>query len=326
MSIESEPKNIPESVSISAHNASVDISSALDLENAYNDLRTSNAPIIYRYQKTPQGSGYVLYHEDSGDNEVAISSDHKEVIVRYPASQLRNGEVLFSAAYPLIESQLQEQGYLTCHAACVEIEGHGVLLLGPNGSGKTSAVLELCQEYGAKLMGNNSCVIGLDNSLKTVEGTKPLTLRYSSILQDHPELSYLFSPDEKDPWTKKVSVAPQEIGIKTREEPINVESAYLLHVDNGLPKLYRAKTSELDDKLYLYDNFSRIIRLTGMIPLVGDKHDFSTYFPSLDKPQYYKGRIALTGYLQDDLSMERLTGPLDRVVDYIVQRAKEVAK
>ena len=326
MSAEFEHRGIPNKGSIQAHRASVDIVSPLDLQRTYQDLKDANAPIIYRYQQLPQQNGYVLYHEESDVNELTISSDQKEIIVRYPDSQLRNGEVLFSAAYPLIESQLQEQGHLTCHAACVVVEGQGVLLLGPNGSGKTSAVLELCRKYGAKLMGNNSCIIGLDNALRTVEGTKSLILRYSSIVQDHPELTHLFNADEKDPWRKKISVAPEEIGIQTQEEPVSVESAYLLHVDNTLLELYRDKANALDDKLYLYDNFSRIIRLTGMTPLIGDKYDFSSYFPSLDKQQYYEGRIALIGYLQDKLLMDRLTGPLDRVVGFIADEAKEKAK
>lgn len=326
MSTEFEYRGIPNEGSIQAHKASVDIVSSLDLQRTYNDLKAANAPIIYSYQQLPQRNGYILYHEESNINELIISSDKKEITVSYPDSQLRNGEVIFSAAYPLIESQLQEQGYLTCHAACVVIEGQGILLLGPSGSGKTSTVLELCQKYGAKLMGNNSCIIGLDNSLKIVEGTKSLTLRYSSVVQDHPELTHLFGTDEKDPWRKKISLSPEEIGIQTQEETVNIESAYLLHVDNTLSQLYKDKASALDDKLYLYDNFSRIIRLTGMTPLVGDKYDFSSYFPSLDKQQYYEGRVALIGHLQDKLSMDRLTGPLDRVVGFIVEQAKEKAK
>lgn len=327
MSTEFEHRGTPNEGSIQAHRASVDIISSLDLQRTYHDLRAVNAPIIYSYQKFPQRNGYVLYHEESDVSQLTISSNQKEITVSYPDSQLRNGEVLFSAAYPLIESQLQEQGYITCHAACVVIEGQGVLLLGPNGSGKTSTVLELCRNYGAKLMGNNSCIIGLDNSLKTIEGTKSLTLRYSSVDQNHPELTHLFSIDEeKDPWRKKISVAAEEIGIQTQEEPVNVESAYLLHVDNTLLQLYKDKASSLDDKLYLYDNFSRIIRLTGTIPLVGDKYNFSSYFPSLDRQRYYEGRVALIGHLQDKLSMDRLTGPLDRVVDFIIEQAKEKAK
>lgn len=326
MLVELERRSDQVSGSIMAHRASVDIFSPIDLLKTYTDLKSANSPILYSYQDIPQRNGYVLYHEDSDQNELALSSNKKEITVRYPNSQLRRGEVIFSAAYPLIESQLQEQGYLTCHAACLVIEDHGVLLLGPSGSGKTSVVLELCQKYGAKLIGNNSCIVGLEDSLKTVEGTKSLTLRYSSMLQDHPELAYLFSEDKKDPWRKKISVAPEKIGIQTHDEPINVESAYLLHIDNTLSELYRDRASSLDDKLYLYDNFSRIIRLTGMIPLVGDKYEFSSYFPSLDKKQYYQARIALIDYLENNLFMNRITGSLNRVVDFIANQAKEVAK
>lgn len=326
MSVEFDSKNLVHQGSIQAHRASVDIISGLDLQKTYEGLKTANVPIIYRYKEAFQGNGYIVHHEDSVANDLALSSNQREITVRYPNSQLRNGEGLFSLAYPLIESQLQEQGYLTCHAACVVIEGHGVLLVGPNGSGKTSVVLELCQKYDAKLMGNNSCIIGLDNSLRTVEGTKSLTLRYSSVVQNHPEFIDLFTADEKDPWRKKISVAPEEIGIKTQEEPVVIESAYLLHVDNTLSELYKDKSSALDDKLYLYDNFSRIIRLTGMTPLIGDGYDFSSYFPSLDRQQYYEGRVALIGYLQDSLSLARLTGSLERVAGFIVEKEKEKAQ
>lgn len=326
MSIESSIQRTPETASINAYNASVDIVSGIDLGSAYKRLIEVKAPIIYRYNNTSQENGFTLYHEDSDKNEIYVSSDRMEIEVRYPNSQLRSGEVLFTVAYPLIETQLQEQGYLTCHAACVEVEGNGVLLLGPNGSGKTSAVLELCKNYDSKLVGNNSCIIGLDNSVRTVEGTKPLTLRYSSIIQDHPELSSKFPLDAGDPWTKKISVSPEEIGIETRNTPINIDSAYLLHVDNTLTTLYRQRANSLDDRLYLYDNFSRIIRATGMTPLLGDSFDNFSYFPSLDKKEYFQKRASLIGYVQNNLFMERLTGPLKMITDYISQHAKEVSK
>ncbi|MCL4418011.1 MAG: hypothetical protein M1308_00160 [Actinobacteria bacterium] len=309
---------------IKAYTASVDIVSGLDLNKTYQELRKSKLPIIYTYDSNPQNNGYILQHEDSEQSSLSISLDHKEVVIRSPRIKLRQGEVLFSAAYPLVESQLQNEGYLTCHAACVVLEDKGILLLGPNGSGKTSVVLELCKKYEAKLSGNNQCIIGMDNSLRVADGTKPITLRYSSVNQDHPEYVGLFEKDDKDPWRKKISVNPEEIGISTHRGPVNISSAYLLHVDNTLTDLYKDKANALDDKLYLYDNFSRIIRLTGMTPLLGDTYDFSSYFPSLDTPELYKNRIAVIGHLQDKLDMERLTGPLDRVVGYITEKTKGV--
>jgi hypothetical protein len=322
MSLEHEQRH--NSGAIKAHTASVDIVSNLDLSKTYQDLRSAKLPMIFSYVGTPLNSGYILQHEDSEQSSISVSNDHKEVVVRAPKSDLRQGEVLLSAAYPLVESQLQEEGYLTCHAACVVLEGKGILLLGSNGSGKTSVVLELCQKYGAELTGNNQCIIGMDNMLRVADGTKPITLRYSSVNQDHPEYVVLFKKDDKDPWRKKISVNPEEIGINVHEGPVDISSAYLLHVDNTLTDLYKDKARALDDKLYLYDNFSRIIRLTGMTPLLGDEYDFSSYFPSLDTPQLYNNRLAVIGHLQDKLAMERLTGPLDRIVGYITEKTTEV--
>lgn len=312
--------------STKVHTASVDIFSDFDLGEVYQRLKAANNPIIYDYDAESTHNGYRVVYEDSPSSKRNISLDKSEIEVSYPRSEMRRGELLFSLAYPLLESQLQAGGHLTCHAACVQVEDQGILLLGPNGSGKTSVVLDLCKNYGGRLVGNNTCIIGLNNqTLETVKGTKPITLRQASVLQNMPDLNYLFPEKSGDPWTEKVSVKPEDIGIDTVAEPVVVNSAYLLHVDNTLLDLYQSRANKLDDKLYLYDNFSRIIRLTGLTPLVGSDYQFASYLPSLDTEDYYNQRVSIINFLQEVVSLSRLSGSLERVTNFIFNRAKEIA-
>jgi HPr kinase/phosphorylase len=50
---------------------------------------------------------------------------------------------------------------LTLHASCVSVEGRGVLITGPSGSGKSSLALAL-MAYGARLVADDRTTLALD--------------------------------------------------------------------------------------------------------------------------------------------------------------------
>ena len=65
-------------------------------------------------------------------------------------------------------------GALTLHATCVAVEGRGVLITGPSGSGKSSLALAL-MAHGARLVADDRVTLSLREG--TLWATCPETIR-----------------------------------------------------------------------------------------------------------------------------------------------------
>lgn len=62
----------------------------------------------------------------------------------------------------------------TIHATCVAIDGQGVLIMGPSGSGKSDLALRLI-DRGAALVSDDRCIVET-NSVGTLSASPPATL------------------------------------------------------------------------------------------------------------------------------------------------------
>ncbi len=65
-------------------------------------------------------------------------------------------------------------GSITLHATCVAVDGRGVLITGPSGSGKSSLALAL-MAYGARLVADDRVTLSLRDG--TLWATCPPTIR-----------------------------------------------------------------------------------------------------------------------------------------------------
>lgn len=63
----------------------------------------------------------------------------------------------------VIQACMQRRGLYYIHSAAVDIGGSGILLLGDSGSGKTTAALAACRDFGARIIGDDSVIIGEEN-------------------------------------------------------------------------------------------------------------------------------------------------------------------
>lgn len=311
--------------SIRISSFAVDILTHVDLCNTHRDLCAAQFPPIFDCVSFPSNSGYYLIHHESDEETITISADQKTITAAYPTSCLRGGEALFYLAYPLLESQLQEAGFLTCHAACVCLDGKGILLLGKEGSGKTSTAITLCKDYNARLVGNDQCILGIANDQCTViRGTRFLWLRYESMKRNHPYLMSLFSAITSDGWTTKLAVHPEGIGIGLQSDPVIIVGVYLLHIDNNQLDMSIENADNLVTKLYLNENFSRYIRMTCSPVLTGENLEYSAYLPSFDRESYFWKRIDLINTLLYKLGITYLSGSLAAVSTWIVNKTNKM--
>ena len=254
--------------------------------------------------------------------ETTIKFHRHAVDVRFPWDQMREGETILYLGYPFVELQWQQQFSLTTHAACVELDGVALLLLGKEGAGKTTLALQLCRQYGASLIANDLTVIGKrKNRLTALGGTKFFFLRYESIRRNLPELLPLFTEPNKDPWLRKAKVPPEILGITTLGAPMPVHRAYMVHVDETQREIFTDSADNLVTKLYLNENFSRYIRSTCTVMLGGKNYDFMGYIPSLDAETYYEMRTELIQQVMRQAEIQYISGPLDLVSEHIAQNS-----
>lgn len=121
-----------------------------------------------------------LYSEDmsSGfpDVELTITNGSSQPMIKF-----ENGH--FFASYKdicrdirhlsylvlyVVQACMQHRGLYYIHSAAVDIGRSGVLLLGDSGSGKTTAALTASRDFGARIIGDDSVIIGEKNHIGVI--------------------------------------------------------------------------------------------------------------------------------------------------------------
>ncbi len=74
----------------------------------------------------------------------------------------------------LLRFVIASQGHMLLHSACVELDGHGVLLSARTDTGKTGTVLRLLREKGARFLSDDMTILSPDGTAQCYP--KPLTI------------------------------------------------------------------------------------------------------------------------------------------------------
>ena len=265
--------------------------------------------------------GYSVCYYEQEKFSLTCSIDNKLVIVMGGLELIVDGEVIPYLAYALLEMQRQAVGQTSVHTAAVSLNGRSVLLMGKEGSGKTSMALYLCREYGYKLVANDIAIIGYDRGQAFIyEGTKFFWLRLDPMKKHHPDLVKLFpSFSNRDPWTNRTIVHPEQIGVEIETKTVPIAAVFFLHVDKSATKLHVERSLNRWPRLYLYENFSRYIRRTCSPMMGGKDFHYLAYLPSLDTPDFHANRVKLIDYLIEDLGINYVAGQLKEVGSIINQ-------
>lgn len=261
---------------------------------------------------------YRLKYRNDGAKEVKFANQSIEVI--FPWESMKDGETLLYLAYSLCEIQNQEKGIITSHCAAFSDGNCSYLVFGEKGAGKTSVILDLCSNFGYKLIGNDLCLIEDNNDcLSVIGGTQFFFLRKESISRNLPELCGLFSPKNVDPWLNKLLIEPERVCVKKETGILPLAKVFLVHVDETKTKdeFYTQSRKDLNTKLYLNENFSRYIRNTTSAILGGEDYEFLYYLPSFDTSRYFEKRKRIINLLINNIGICYVSGNLKQVTAFI---------
>ncbi len=276
----------------------------------------------WHVESNPTESNYSIVYSPDGSTSINYNAEEQRLYVRGPEEEFKDGQSLAYMTFWLTEAQRQADGIVTAHAASVSKDGIGILILGERGNGKTSVCLGLGRKYGYKLVANDLTMLGLNPVTGTPEihnGTKIFGLRLSAIRDRFDELLHLFTDTSRRSQTTKAFVYPQEVGMDTESNPQVITRVYMVYIDGS--KKDELSTYEMDDmwiRNYLYENFSRYVRGTAILPFSAQTQNVLGYLPSLDQEEYHSKRIELIERLIRMTKIINVSGgDLEQIINYV---------
>ena len=218
----------------------------------------------------------------------------------------------------ILESERAKKGKATIHAAAVSKRGKGILILGKQGSGKTSITLELCREYGYSLVGNDLVLAGLQEDIGYLYGgTKIFRVRATTIKDYNKDLKNFFKPSNDDEWKRIAIIEPDKIQVLIEKSIVPIHAIYYVHLYPPGHDLIVKEVDKLFSRIYLYQIFSEYIRGSAIIPLIGKDLRFSDYIPSLDARDAFEKRIRFINWIINNKNYKYITGALADICTFI---------
>lgn len=271
-------------------------------------------PGLKIYDVIPEHFSGLVDYRNSSYKKIECLEDRINIF--YPKEELTAASIVYMG-YILMEKQREINGMVTLHSACVEKKGDGILFLGRSGSGKTTLVTNLCMNYNYNLIGNDRCIIGLENEkLKAFSGTKYMFYRYESVKRNLPHLLKLFSENNNDSWLRKQKIDIADLNINPCFDEVVLKKAYLLHVDENSNHLFKSSGDTPANRLYLNEILSMYIR--GIYTTFSDRNFCAAgYIPSYDNALCYNNRVLIIDKIVNDLNLEYVSGNLNDVSNYI---------
>ncbi len=218
----------------------------------------------------------------------------------------------------ILERERAKKGRATVHAAAVSKNGKGILILGKQGSGKTSITLELCKKYGYSLVGNDLVLAGLQKDAGYLYGgTKIFRVRATTIKDYNKDLEKFFKTNSNDEWTRIAIIRPSEIRVVAEKSVVPVQAIYYVHIYPPGHNFIAKEVDKLFSRVYLYQIFSEYIRGSAIIPLIGKDLRFSDYIPPFDTRDAFAKRIKFINWIIDNKNYKYIAGELTDICGFI---------
>ncbi|MBI5071685.1 hypothetical protein HZB93_02195 [Candidatus Falkowbacteria bacterium] len=220
----------------------------------------------------------------------------------------------------ILESERAKKGKATIHAAAVSKNGKGVLILGKQGSGKTSITLELCRKYGYSLIGSDLVLAGIQgNAGYLYGGTKIFRVRATTIKDYNKDLKSFFGASSIDEWMRIAVIEHDKINVLTEKSPVPIYGIYYVHLYPPNYDFIVRKVDKLFSRIYLYQILSEYIRGSAIIPLIGRDLRFSDYIPPLDNKSAFEKRVKFINWITNNKNCKYVAGALADICAFIDQ-------
>jgi len=257
----------------------------------------------------------------SASNKFSLRISGNSVHVSGEIAQLDNGDTIPYMIQYLLERERMKKGKFIAHAAGVAKKGEGVLILGKQGSGKTSTVLELCRKHDYNLIGNDLVVLGFENeSGYLYDGTKTFRLRLTTVKNHNSDLKRLFRADTSngDEWTTIQEIIPEQINVNVEKSTVPIRKIIYIHLfDNLDAELLVKQPNLLFSRVYLNQNFSAYIRGSMITPMLGQNLEYQGYLPSLDNESFHEARKRFIDWVIANPNYRYVSGSMSRICQYI---------
>ena len=131
---------------------------------------------LRRHVSVQEGEGSISYVEHLGRFGFAAKID-VETLAEIQVSKLlrRSPHVAYTnVVEPVVRWMLVRKGYILAHAACLQIDGHGILITARTDTGKTTTCLKSIKEQGSGFVSDDMVII--DATGRALSYPKPLTI------------------------------------------------------------------------------------------------------------------------------------------------------
>lgn len=279
----------------------------------------------YRREARPCNSGFRMEVDIGLPLSITPSEDLHTWFVCGEAEELCAGNTIPYLIHYILEMQRMGQCQVTLHGAAVEKNGQGMLLLGKQGSGKTSLCLELCRNYGYSIVGNDLVLVGLgEGGAFLYGGTKVFRLRRATIAYHNMDLEHLFGEkSNRDDWTSVAAVTPDALGVTVALKPVPICKVAHVHLLNDVnAQLHTNRVEKMFSRLFLHEETSRYIRGVCFPMFVGQTLEYGPYVPSLDCADFHENRRKLISWIESHSSYGYVSGPIDKLCAYLTGGGK----
>ena len=142
------------------------------------DITVSNKGFggLRRRVHVVQEAGVVTYVEHFGRFGFAAKIDVDSLATIQVSKMLRRSPhvAYTNVVEPVVRWLLVRKGYILAHAACLEIDGHGVLITARTDTGKTTTCLKSIKEQGSGFVSDDMVIIDASGQARSYP--KPLTI------------------------------------------------------------------------------------------------------------------------------------------------------
>lgn len=282
-------------------------------------LEGSFVPFIPEWRvKKQEGKGLPKLECAFGDAQEIKTDRRGNFFISGSFEEFSQSHTIPYFIYYILESERAKKGRATIHVAAVSKNKKGILILGKQGSGKTSITLELCRKHGYSLIGNDLVLTGLQDDIGYLYGgTKIFRLRATTMKDYNKDLINFFEPGSGDEWTQIAIIEPDKIQVSTERSVVSIYAIYYVHLYPPGHDFIAKEVNRLFSRVYLYQIFSEYIRGSAIIPLIGKDLRFSDYVPSLDTKDAFKKRVRFINWIINNKNYKYIAGDLADICDFI---------